>query len=401
MHDDTGALVGFAKITRDMTTRKRLEELESSSRMMNEFLAMLAHELRNPLAPMRNAVTLMQLEPLASPSLRNSRDIIDRQLTHVTHLVDDLLDIGRITTGKVKLRRETVGIADIITRSCETVRPLVEARKHALTIDLQAEPMHVNADPTRLSQILQNLLVNAAKYTPDGGRIAIGAKQTDGFVSISVQDNGRGIEARDLQRIFELFMQGDNGSPSESGLGIGLTLARSLAELHGGRLDAQSDGAGAGSTFTLRLPAARHLDAESSDHERAPHARGLRVLVVDDNRDAADSATAIIRMLGDDAEGAYSGAGALESVRRSVPDVVLLDLAMPVMDGFATLRKLRELPGMDQAFVVAMTGYGSTDDKRRTTGAGFDAHVTKPVDLNSLLAVLKDARERRADSTPS
>jgi PAS domain S-box-containing protein len=396
MHDDTGALVGFAKITRDMTTRKRLEELERSSRMMNEFLAMLAHELRNPLAPMRNAVTLMQLEPLASPSLRNSRDIIDRQLTHVTRLVDDLLDVGRITTGKVKLRRELVRVADVVMRSCETVRPLIEARKHGLTVEVPAEPIYINADPTRVSQILQNLMVNAAKYTPDGGHIVISAKQIDGFVCIAVEDTGRGIEERDLQRIFELFMQGENGSPSESGLGIGLTLARSLAELHGGRLDAQSEGVGKGSTFILRLPVARQAEAVSDDQEQALRPQGLRVLVVDDNRDAADSATAIIRMLGDDAECAYSGAGALESVRRSVPDVVLLDLAMPVLDGFATLRQLREVPGMEHAFVVAMTGYGSTDDKRRTTGAGFDAHVTKPVDLNQLLALLKQAREQRA-----
>jgi len=391
VHDAEGILIGFAKVTRDMTARRRLEELERSSRMMSEFLAMLAHELRNPLAPMRNAVTLMQLETVASPVLRNSRDIIDRQLTHVTRLVDDLLDIGRLTTGKVKLRKEQVRVADIIGRSVETARPLIEARRHTLTVDLPEESIVVDADPTRLSQIVQNLLVNAAKYTPDGGRIGVKAEAADGFVTVSVSDTGRGIGERDLERIFELFAQGDQGIANESGLGIGLTLARSLAEMHGGRLDARSKGPGQGSTFLLRLPRA---EATAETRKAQDEAGAFRVLVVDDNRDSADSATAIIRLLGHDAESAYDGANALAVARRFPADMVLLDLSMPVMDGFQTLAQLRRIPGFEQAFVVAMTGYGGTDDKRRTLDAGFNAHLTKPVELTALNRLLNEARQR-------
>jgi PAS domain S-box-containing protein len=390
VHDQRGELLGFAKVTRDMTERRRLEELERSSRMMSQFLAMLAHELRNPLAPMRNAVTLMQLEPLASPTLRSSRDIIDRQLSHVTRLVDDLLDIGRLTTGKIRLRKELVSVAEIAGRAAETARPLMEARRHHLSIQLPPRPVHINADPTRLSQILQNLLVNAAKYTPEGGRVQLQAQAADGFVTISVTDNGRGIAPNELQRIFELFAQVDNGTPNDSGLGVGLTLARSLAEMHGGRLDAESAGLGQGSTFLLRLPSADRADT-GGEEDGEP---GFSILVVDDNRDSADSASAIIRLLGYRASCAYEGASALASAGRTPPDMVLLDLSMPGMDGYQTLRSLRALPRMDSAFVVAMTGYGSEDDRQRTMAAGFDAHLTKPVELNALVDLINEARQR-------
>jgi PAS domain S-box-containing protein len=392
VYGTNGELIGFVKVTRDMTDRRRLEELERSSRMMSEFLAMLAHELRNPLAPMRNAVTLMQLEHTASPALRNARDIIDRQLTHVTHLVDDLLDIGRLTTGKITLRQERVGIADLVSRSVETARPLLESRRHTLTIDLPPRPVYVRADPTRLSQILQNLLVNAAKYTPEGGRVRITVQSADGFVTVAVADNGRGIAKKDLGRIFELFAQGDHGTPNESGLGVGLTLARSLAELHGGRLDAESPGPGQGSTFLLRLPAADRNESAAADHPTT----GFRVLVVDDNRDSADSVTAIIRLLGYHCECVYNGDAALAVAAQRAPQMVLLDLAMPGIDGYQTLERLRALPGARNVFAVAMTGYGSNEDRQRTSSAGFDAHLTKPVELNSLVGLINQARQPRA-----
>jgi PAS domain S-box-containing protein len=392
VHDQNGELIGFAKVTRDMTERRRLEELERSSRMMSQFLAMLAHELRNPLAPMRNAVTLMQLEPLASPALRSSRDIIDRQLSHVTRLVDDLLDIGRLTTGKIRLRMEQVSVAEVVSRAAETARPLMEARRHNLFIQLPPRPVHVSADPTRLSQIVQNLLVNAAKYTPEGGRVQLQVQADHGFVTISVADNGRGIAPHELQRIFELFAQVDNGTPNDSGLGVGLTLARSLAEMHGGRLDAESAGLGQGSTFLLRLPSADRLATGGEEEAES----GFNILVVDDNRDSADSATAIIRLLGYRASCAYEGASAMTTAARTRPDMVLLDLSMPGMDGYQTLRSLRALPRMDSAFVVAMTGYGSEDDRQRTTAAGFDAHLTKPVELNALVDLINEARQRAA-----
>jgi PAS domain S-box-containing protein len=395
MRDEHAELIGFAKVTRDMTDRRRLEKLERSSRMMSQFLAMLAHELRNPLAPMRNAVTLMQLEPTTSPTLRSARDILDRQLTHVTRLVDDLLDIGRLTTGKIRLQREDVGVADLVARAVETARPLIEARRHTLSVELPPQPVHVEADPTRLSQIMQNLLVNAAKYTPDGGRVAVKVAAADGFVTISVSDNGRGIAQGDLQRIFELFAQGDNGTPNDSGLGVGLTLARSLAEMHGGRLDAESAGPGQGSTFLLRLPLGPHQEQPACETPPA-----FKVLVVDDNRDSADSACAIIRMLGCDAECAYDGAAALAAAARFQPQMVLLDLAMPGLDGYKTLGRLRTLPEMDHAHVVAMTGYGSRQDRQRTTDAGFDGHLTKPVELDALTRLIDSVRERAVQAKP-
>lgn len=389
-----GELVGFAKVTRDMSERRRLEELERSFRRMNEFLAMLAHELRNPLAPIRNAVTIMQLETLASPVLRNCRDVIDRQLTHVTRLVDDLLDVGRLTTGKIKLRKELVRIVDVVHRSAETVRPLVEARRHNLRIELPAEPVYVSGDSVRLSQVLQNLLVNAAKYTPDAGQIVLKVEQSDGFVCVTVADNGRGIEPVQLERIFQLFVQADSGTGSESGLGIGLTLARSLVEMHGGSISAFSAGLGQGCSFTVRLPVAVGVPEADCAEDETGHTGGLKVLVVDDNRDSADSSTDILRLLGNRVECAYDGGSAVEVARRFGPSVILLDLAMPGMDGFEVRRLLRAQPGLENAFLIAMTGFGNEDDKRRTKAAGFDAHLTKPVELDALISLLNEARTR-------
>jgi len=387
-------LVGYAKVTRDMTERRRLEELERSSRMMSEFLAMLAHELRNPLAPIRNAVSVMQLEPLTSPALRNCRDIIDRQLTHVTRLVDDLLDIGRLTTGKIKLRQERLRLEEVVGRSVETVRPLIETRRHTLVLELPSHSVQVTGDGTRLSQILQNLLINAAKYTPDGGRISVKVEQSDGLVTTSVSDNGRGIDPADVESIFELFRQGAHGTATESGLGIGLTLARSLAEMHGGALHATSPGPGQGSTFFFRMPAAQMAEGEEVSAPKRDQPDAWRVMVVDDNRDSADTTTAILRLLGNQVECAYSGQDALNLAQRFKAHVVLLDLAMPGMDGFEVLRQLRTVPGMAHTFGIAMTGYGSADDKRRTQDAGFDAHLIKPVELDALIKLLNDARGR-------
>jgi PAS domain S-box-containing protein len=391
-----GDLRGFAKVTRDMTERRRLEELESSSRRMNEFLAMLAHELRNPLAPIRNAVTIMQLETLNSPVLRNCRDVIDRQLTHVTRLVDDLLDVGRLTTGKIRLRKELVRVADVVTRSVETARPLMTARRHQLHVSQPDENLFVNGDPTRLTQVLQNLLVNAAKYTPDGGRIDVNVSGAAGFVSMAVSDNGRGLAPEHLERIFELFMQTETGtsSPSESGLGIGLTLARSLVEMHGGSLHATSPGLGQGSTFVIRLAAAQgELPASGDDEPQDESEVGLRVLVVDDNRDSADSATDVLRLLGNKVRSAYDGKAGVEVARKFRPQVVLLDLAMPGLDGYQARQLLHEA-GLDDVFYVAMTGFGNEEDKRRTRAAGFDAHLTKPVELDALITLLNQARQR-------
>jgi CheY-like chemotaxis protein len=253
-------------------------------------------------------------------------------------------------------------------------------------------------DGTRLSQILQNLLINAAKYTPDGGRITVKVEQSDGLVTTSLADNGRGLDEADLESIFELFRQGAHGTATESGLGIGLTLARSLAEMHGGSLHAASAGAGKGSTFFFRMPAAPMQPGETPALPRQYQADAWRVMVVDDNRDSADTTTAILRLLGNQVECAYSGLDALNLAQRFKAHVVLLDLAMPGMDGFAVLRELRKVPGLENVFGIAMTGYGSQDDKRRTQDAGFDAHLIKPVELDALIKLLNDARARAAQA---
>jgi PAS domain S-box-containing protein len=398
-----GDLLGYAKITRDMSERRRLEELEQSSRRMNEFLAMLAHELRNPLAPIRNAVTIMQLETLTSPVLRNCRDVIDRQLSHVTRLVDDLLDVGRLTTGKIKLRKELVRLSDVVARSTETVRPLVTARRHQLVVDQPDSPVYVNGDSTRLSQVMQNLLLNAAKYTPEGGRIELKVALEPSFVTIRVSDNGRGIAKENLERIFQLFMQAEGGtaSPVESGLGIGLTLARSLVEMHGGTIDAASPGLGQGSTFLVRLPASPAADDEERERQTLENSGAMRVLVVDDNRDSADSATEVLRLLGNVVECAYDGRSALPVAQRFQPAMILLDLAMPGLDGFETRKLLQADPALADAFYVAMTGFGNEEDKRRTRAAGFDAHMTKPVELDALITLLNEARARAGLPPPA
>ena len=396
MRSPSGELLGFAKVTRNMTGRRRLEELERSSRRMNEFLAMLAHELRNPLAPVRNALTLMQLEPMVSPAMRNSRDIIDRQISHLTRLVDGLLDVGRFNTGKVKLRKEPARMQELVARSVETVRPVMEARRHQLSTSLPDDPVWVHGDTTRIAQILHNLLINAAKYTPDGGRIEIRTEQRGGFVDTCVSDNGRGIDPAQLGSIFELFVQGDtSAAPHESGLGIGLTLARSLAEMHGGTITAHSPGIGLGSTFVFRMPAGETspVGEQRLSNDEAPPRRH-RIMVVDDNRDSADSAMSILRVLGHDVESVYDGPSALELARCLRPEVVLLDLSMPGTDGYETLRLLRVQPGMQKAFVIAMTGFGTDEDKQRTREAGFDAHLVKPIELDSLVRLLYQAGGR-------
>ena len=396
-----GDLRGFAKVTRDMSDRRRLQELESSSRRMNEFLAMLAHELRNPLAPIRNAVTIMQLESLASPVLRNCRDVIDRQLTHVTRLVDDLLDVGRLTTGKIQLRKELLRFSDIVARSVETARPLILARRHTLEVDQPTEPIHVNGDATRLSQVLQNLLVNAAKYTPEGGLIVLAVSLSGNFVDVRVQDNGRGIAQENLDKIFQLFMQAETGTSAvaESGLGIGLTLARSLTEMHGGTIAARSAGLGQGSTFLLRLPVSARPAAVVEEQPPEEESGGLRVMVIDDNRDSADSASDVLRLLGNRVECAYDGKAGVATAEHFKPHMILLDLAMPGMDGYETRRHLRAQGGSAKSFLVAMTGFGNEDDKKRTRDAGFDAHLTKPVELDALMALLNEVRSREGIDT--
>lgn len=389
VYGDDGKLSGFAKVTRDMTERRRLHELENSSRRMNEFLAMLAHELRNPLAPIRNAVTVLQLEPSPSPVVRGSRDMIDRQLSHMTRLVDDLLDAGRLTTGKIQLKKQELLYNPIVARAVEAVRPLMDARQHKLTVDIPAHDIHVTADGTRLTQVLQNLLVNAAKYTPSGGRVEIRVWLEGRNLWTSVRDNGEGLAETELKTIFELFAQGTQATGArESGLGIGLTLARSLIEMHGGVLAAESTGLGHGSTFSFYLPG-----AQMESHAQAANDTSHRFLVVDDNRDAADSLAEILRLLGGTVKVAYDGESALAVARHFMPHAALVDLGMPGMNGYQVCEALRALPAGVDMVIAAVTGFGTEEDRQRTFSAGFDAHLTKPVEFGNLQTLLESMRQ--------
>ncbi|MES2398825.1 MAG: response regulator, partial [Pseudomonadota bacterium] len=383
VYDAQKQLRGFAKVTRDMTERRRLSELENSSKRMSEFLAMLAHELRNPLAPIRNAVTILQLEPSASPMVRNSRDMIDRQLSHMTRLVDDLLDVGRLTTGKIRFKAEQVSYPQVVARSIEAVRPLMDARRHRLTVDMPDNGLWVQGDATRLAQVLQNLLTNAAKYTPEDGLIEMKVWREGAQLHTSVRDNGTGLSPHATTQIFELFSQGDAQTAArESGLGIGLTLARSLVEMHGGALSATSPGLGLGSTFSFFLPNASSADTTGEDAPVTPP--GPMVMIVDDNRDAANSLAEILRLMDCQVKVAYDGPSALELARKQLPQVILLDIGMPGMNGYEVHEALRAMPGGDRITVAALTGYGTDEDRSRAISAGFDAHLTKPLDFSAL-----------------
>ncbi|HJV71987.1 PAS domain-containing hybrid sensor histidine kinase/response regulator [Ideonella sp.] len=390
--DHTGVHRGFAKVTRDMSDQRRLIELEQAAQRMNEFIAMLAHELRNPLAPICNAVSVLRMQPDLPPVVRKMGDMVDRQARQLTRLVDDLLDVGRIATGKMSLQREHLDYRELLLASIEAVRPLMVAKRHRLEIEVaRAIPMH--GDPTRLSQVLHNLLSNAARYTPDGGRITISVV-VDGTRCVTrVCDNGQGIAPDALERIFGLFEQeaGVARDPSERSLGIGLTLARTMAELHGGSLTAHSEGRGRGARFELVLPCEAPVSATVVGAAGpAVQANRLRALVVDDNRDSADSMVMLLGQLGHEAHAAYAAEPALRSATATDPTLVLLDLNMPQQDGFEVIRRLRSTVH-HPLYVAAMTGYGQRSDRERTRGAGFDEHLTKPVSLDQLLRVIERA----------
>ncbi len=408
---DRPRLRGFAKVTRDMTERKRLRELEAASRHVNEFLATLAHELRNPLAPVSNALSVMMLEPLVSPTLRQCRDMIDRQISHLTRLIDDLLDAGRVTTGKVALRLEPVDLSEVVVRAVEMVRPHVASRQQTIDIHAAASArVVVNGDATRLVQVVQSLLSNASKFSEHGGRISVSIDETGGvdnvggaFARLCVTDDGCGLEANTLESIFDLFVQADNRfERRESGLGIGLTLCRWLVEMHGGSIEAASEGLGRGATFTVRLPlfAVQGAANDGGMDEGSPsgaHRDTLVVLVVDDNRDSADSMAMLLRMKGHRVQVAYSGAQALQfATGADRIDVALIDIAMPGADGFAVLRELKLTRALRGASFAAMTGFGQESDIARSLDQGFDMHLTKPVQLPLLDTLLKQAAERHA-----
>jgi signal transduction histidine kinase/CheY-like chemotaxis protein len=373
------------------------EELQDAARRKDEFLAVLAHELRNPLAPLRNALEILRLADGEGAFGKDHEltAMMQRQVCYLVRLVDDLLEVSRITRGKLQLRKERVQLSQIVESALETCRPLIEAAGHTLVVTCPSEPIWLEADPIRLAQVLANLLNNAAKYTNPGGRIELTAERQGKEVVVRVRDQGIGIPQEMLPRIFDLFTQVDRFSGrAQGGLGIGLTVVRSLVQLHGGTVSAHSDGPGQGSEFTVRLRLLQEsrpsLRGESACQERPP-ARALprgRVLIVDDNRDAAESLGMLLNIMGSEVRVVYDGAAALEAMSGFQPAVVLLDLGMPGMDGFQVARHVRQQPVLKEVTLIALTGWGQDEDRRRCREAGFDHHLVKPVDLDALEALL-------------
>ncbi len=398
VRDESNRLRGFAKVTRDLTERRQREELERSGERMREFLATLAHELRNPLAPVRNAVGVMQLETGLSPVVARARDLIDRQVTHLTRLVDDLLDVGRIMSNKVELRLARVDLGELVTRAIEAARPFTDAHEQLVVPHLPHDPVVLRGDMTRLVQVLQNLLHNASKFSPRGSRIDIGGRVGSQMAVLEVRDSGCGIPLRSLDKIFDLFAQEKEClNLGEGGLGIGLTLCKSLVEMHGGSILASSEGPGCGSTFTLSLPlAAAPSDPPADDTNPAEaEVAPLRILLVDDNRDSADSLAMLLELKGHEVRIAYEGEQALHIAPRFVPHLAVIDLAMPKMDGYATLAALRRMPELAETMYAAMTGFGHASDRERTREAGFHAHLVKPVELALFDQLLAQVEARR------
>lgn len=370
--------------------RRSEAALREADRRKDAFLATLAHELRNPLAPIRTGMEILNQPGVPEPDRKAVREMIARQVEHLVRLVDDLMDVSRITRGKVELRRERVALKEIVEQAVEAVRP---QRGRDFSLLLPAEAVYLDADRVRMTQVLSNLLDNARKYTAQGGRIWLSASRSGSGVTVRVGDDGIGIAPEQLARVFELFSQGAPGSGRvQEGLGIGLSLARTLTQMHGGAIEAHSAGPGKGSEFVLRLPALGG-PPPGGDPQPAPSQPRLsarRVLVVDDNADAAHSLAALLRLAGNEAETALSGSDALEKAAASRPDVVLLDLGMPVMDGYDTCRAIREKPWGRDMVLVALTGWGHEEARLKSQQAGFDAHLTKPVE-HAALSKLLDA----------
>jgi signal transduction histidine kinase len=372
------------------------EALREADRRKDEFLAMLAHELRNPLAPIRTAVQLLRLRELAESQRARARDVIERQVEHLVALINDLLDVSRITRGVIALHREPLILGDIVARAVEIARPAIDANRHELTIELPIESIALDGDRTRLVQVIANVLHNAAKFMEPQGRIRLTVVRDGLFAVIKVADTGIGIAPDMLPTIFELFTQGHSRSEhSEGGLGIGLALIQRLTEMHGGTVTAHSDGPGRGTEVTVRLPvlaADMVVEAEAPAAAPLPSIPSQRILVADDNEDAAESLTLRLQLAGHDVRTARNGAEALAIAGEFKPQIVLLDLGMPKMDGCETAREIRKRPWGKRATLIALTGWGQQEDRRRTAEAGFDRHLVKPVGEPELFEALAASR---------
>jgi PAS domain S-box-containing protein len=395
LYDAHGMLRGYAKVTRDLTDRKRVEALERAERQTNEFLAMLAHELRNPLAPISNALQLLSKRPAADSTEQWVREVLQRQTGQMTRLVDDLLDVSRITRSAIALAMEPMDMRQVVRSAVDASLQWVQSRSQALSVHLPEQELVVLGDETRLTQVLQNLLHNAAKYTPQGGRIEISARREDGDIVVVVHDNGMGMEPDMLRSAFELFRQGQQAlDRTEGGLGVGLTLVQRLVAMHGGTVEARSAGPDQGSEFIVQLPAAAASGARPApraEPQTRPH-RALRVLVVDDNQDAAHALRLLLEGDGHQVKMATDGICGLELAREYKPDYLLLDIGLPRLSGYDIAATLRGDPSMKDTIIVAITGYGHVHDRTRTAAVGVDHHLTKPVEFTVLRELLSARR---------
>jgi PAS domain S-box-containing protein len=385
LYDRNNALVGYAKVTRDLTDRKRVEALEKAERQTNELLAMLAHELRNPLAPISNALQLLTRNPAADPTEEWVREVLQRQTGQMTRLVDDLLDVSRITRSAISLKKQAVDMRGVVRAAVDASTQWMQARRHALAVNLPEDPLVVSGDEARLTQVMQNLLHNSAKYTPDGGRVSISARREGAEVVVVVKDSGIGMDPELLQSAFELFKQGQQAlNRPEGGLGVGLTLVQRLVRLHSGSVAARSGGTDQGSEFIVRLPAADAAAQTPPAKAGAVRSAPRRVLVIDDNEDAANALRLLLENDGHEVKVANDGVSGLALARHYNPDYLLLDIGLPRLSGYDIAASVRADPSLNSVTIVAITGYGQLHDRSRTAAVGFDHHLTKPVDFTAL-----------------
>lgn len=410
IRNSAGELIGASKVARNISERKRIEaELQNADRRKDQFIALLAHELRNPLAPLRNGLQAMRLASHDKTTVDQLRGMMERQLGHMVRLIDDLLDVSRITQNKMELRRARILLSDVISSAIETARPVIESAGHQLNVILPSRSVALDADITRLAQVFSNLLTNSAKYTEPGGTIWVEAELQDHEVVITVRDNGTGIPSEALPRIFDMFSQADRSiERSAGGLGIGLSLVKGLVEMHGGSVRAKSEGQGKGSLFTVKLPLLSEqselLKPKPLDSATTAQEPERRFLVVDDNRDSATSMAMMLELRGNKVVTGHDGIEAVKLAKEFQPEVILMDLGMPVMNGYEATRRIREQPWGASIIIVALTGWGQQGDREMTKSAGCDGHLVKPVsliDLENLLRELQNARAQQSAGTPA
>src|SRR6202050_4189032 len=407
VRDSKGTIVGASKVARDVSDRKAAEQalreseqrlraseeaLRDADRRKDEFLALLAHELRNPLAPIRYALAANKKEGRAPEQQKRAEEVIERQVTHMSRLLDDLLDVSRITRSTLELKKSPTELTLIVGSAIETARPILDSKHHALTLDLPKQAVQLDADPVRLAQVFSNILINAAKYTDPGGRIQLRATQREGELVVAISDNGLGISDDMKPRLFTLFSQAQSAmGRSEGGLGVGLSLVRGLVSLHGGSVEAFSEGAGKGSEFIVRIPVGTQSERPESDAATdAPvPGAGLKILVVDDSRDAADTCAILLELSGHHVQTAYTGQRALQLAETFRPHVLLLDIGIPDLDGYQLAKKVRAAPWGRGAVLIAVTGWGQEADRRRAFEAGFDHHLTKPIAAETVESLMQ------------